>query len=108
MKRRAFAVVVLLALLSSPLFAQSTATPPPGFEIADVHVSPHRLFPFMDGGYLRGDRYVLHQATMVDLIAKAYGVDAANVQGGPIWLETDRFEVIAKAPPETSSANIKL
>jgi len=27
----------------------------------------------------------------VDLIATAYGVDASNVQGGPIWLETDRL-----------------
>ena len=106
---RAFAGIVLFALLSSPLSAQPTDTPPPAaFEIADVHVAPPRKFPFMDGGALRGDRYIVHQATMVDLIAAAYGLDPSNVQGGPTWLETDRFDIIAKAPPTTSKDTIKL
>jgi uncharacterized protein (TIGR03435 family) len=109
MMMRAFAGIVLFALLSSPLSAQSTDTPPAAaFEIADVHASPPRRFPFMDGGALRGDRYIVHQATMVDLIAAAYGLDPSNVQGGPIWLETDRFDIIAKAPPTTSKDDLKL
>ena len=107
MMRRPFTGMILLAVLSGPAFAQSTDAPPT-FEAADVHVSPHRLFPFMDGGILRGDRYVLRQATMVDLIASAYGVDTGYVQGGPTWLETDRFDVIAKAPPTTPLPTIKL
>lgn len=101
---RASAIMILLAVLSGPVFAQSPATSndkPPAFEAADVHVSPYRRIPFMNGNVLRGDRYVLHQATMVDMIATAYGVDASTVQGGPIWLESDRFEVIAKAPATT-------
>jgi uncharacterized protein (TIGR03435 family) len=109
MMMRAFAGTTLFALLSSPVFAQSTNTPPaPAFEIADVHVSPPRKFPFMDGGNLHGDRYIVHQATMLDLIAAAYGMDSSLVQGGPSWLETDRFEIIAKAPPTTSKETIKL
>jgi uncharacterized protein (TIGR03435 family) len=114
---RAFAEITLLALLSSPLLAQvaqTTATEakpaaaPVKFEIADVHTSPPRKFPFMEGGNLRGDRYVIHQGTMLDLIATAYGVDSTFVQGGPSWLETDRFEIIAKAPPTTSKDTLKL
>jgi uncharacterized protein (TIGR03435 family) len=107
---RAFAGMVLFALLSSTLCAQPNAAPPDAaaFEIADVHVAPPRRFPFMDGGALRGDRYIVHQATMVDLIAAAYGLDPSNVQGGPIWLETDRFDIIAKAPPTTLKDTIKL
>ena len=112
---RASASIILLAILSGPVFAQSRNTShdtsndkPPAFEAADVHVSPYRRIPFMNGNVLRGDRYVLHQATMVDLIATAYGVDASTVQGGPIWLESDRFEVIAKAPATTPPATVKL
>src|ERR1700733_9303755 len=71
MTMRAFAGILLTSLLCNAAFAQSTDTAPATFEVADVHVSPHRLFPFMDGGYLRGDRYVLRQATMVDLISTA-------------------------------------
>jgi len=107
MTMRALAGIILSSLLCNAAFAQSTDTTPT-FEVADVHVSPHRQFPFMDGGYLRGDRYVLRQATMVDLVSTAYGLDASDVQGGPIWLETDRFDVIAKASPTTSPATLKL
>jgi uncharacterized protein (TIGR03435 family) len=116
---RASASMILLAVLSGPVFAQSgntsneksNETPhdkPPAFEAADIHVSPYRRVPFMNGNVLRGDRYVLHQATLVDLIATAYGVDPSTVQGGPIWLERDRFDVIAKASATTPPATIKL
>ena len=114
MMMRASAIMILVAVLSGSVFAQSPATSnasndkPPAFEAADVHVSPYRRIPFMNGNVLRGDRYVLHQATMVDMIATAYGVDASTVQGGPIWLESDRFEVIAKAPATTPPATVKL
>jgi uncharacterized protein (TIGR03435 family) len=104
---RMFVGVALIAMLSGLVLAQDGAAPV-AFEIADVRVSPHRAFPFMDGPSLRGDRYIVQQATIVDLIAAAYGVDAANVQGGPSWLETDRFDIVAKAPQKTPKDTQKL
>src|SRR5277367_3183738 len=104
---RMFAGVALFAMLSGPMLAQDVAAPV-AFEIADVRVSPHRAFPFMDGPSMRGDRYVVQQATMADLIANAYGGDVSNVQGGPSWLEMDRFDIVAKAPLKTPSATQKL
>ena len=62
----------------------------------------------MDGGNLNGDRYVIHQATLADLIATAYNLDSTHVQGGPSWLDWDRFEIVAKAPPTTSKADLRL
>jgi uncharacterized protein (TIGR03435 family) len=48
---------------------------------------------------------------MVDLIAKAYGVNADKVVGGPSWLEMDRFDAIAKLPagstPESRKAMLQ-
>jgi uncharacterized protein (TIGR03435 family) len=107
MMMRAFAGIIFIALLSGPMRAQS-ADSPPAFEAADVHASPHRFLTFFQGGVLRDDRYVLRQATMVDLIATAYGVDGSNVQGGPIWLETDRFDITGKVPATTPPATLKL
>ena len=98
--------LALLAVAFAPVMAQTTK--PVSFEIADVHVSPHRNNPDMDGGALRGDRYVMRQATMVDLISLAYSIDGASVQGGPGWLERERFDVIAKAPARTSGPQLKL
>jgi uncharacterized protein (TIGR03435 family) len=103
---RALAGISIVALLSVPGFGQ-TAEKPAAFDIADMHVSPHVTNPFMRGGVLRGDRYTVRTATMVDLISAAYGVDSAKVQGGPRWLDTDRFDIIAKAPASTPRETVK-
>jgi len=80
------------------------AQPKPGFELADVHVSPRVTSPSMQGGFVRGDRFRIRMATMVDLIRIAWGVDSKNVAGGPAWLDYDRFDVIAKVPLKTTQA----
>ena len=102
--RAAFA---FFALLSVSWMAQ-TAAVSKSFVIADVHKSPFTSDPFMHGNSIQGDRYFLTQATMVDLIATAYGVDAVNVNGGPPWLERDRYDIRAKVPPKTTQDDVKL
>ena len=65
--------------------------------------------PNITGGVLRGGRYDLRNATMVDLIATAYSInDNELIVGGPAWLERNRFDIAAKAPQTTSPANVKL
>jgi len=113
---RALAGIACLALLVCLAPAQTAdikaadATPAPtlAFDIADVHASPHDNNPFMRGGALHGDRYILRQATMVDLIANAYAVENDNVLNGPAWLDTDRFDIAAKAPRTTSPDDVRL
>jgi uncharacterized protein (TIGR03435 family) len=97
--------VVLAVLLSGAAFGQA-ATTLPKFEVADVHVSAHTLHPTRNGGF-RAGRFELRMATMADLIATAYGVDADKVLGGPSWLDMDRFDVIAKAPPGASPETLR-
>jgi uncharacterized protein (TIGR03435 family) len=92
--------------LAAAAFGQSTRTVP-AFEAADVHVSARTINPAMRGGLTKSG-YELHTATMVDLIRVAYGVDAPNVAGGPAWLDTDRFDVIAKAPPDATPETLQL
>jgi uncharacterized protein (TIGR03435 family) len=52
----------------------------------------------MTGGFLRAGRYQLLNATMLELIGTAYIIEADKVMSGPSWLESDQFDVIAKAP----------
>src|SRR5580704_13950987 len=99
-------------LLSGAAFGQSAVTKP-SFDIADVHVSPRGSWAktaanAIQGGFLNAGRYELRRATMLDLIRTAYGLDADKVYGGPSWLDYDRFEVIAKAPPTTRPETVKL
>ena len=53
----------------------------------------------MRSRFFRG-QYEFRNATLVDLIGTAWGVDADKVVGGPDWLDTDRFDVTADTSPE--------
>jgi uncharacterized protein (TIGR03435 family) len=112
---RAISRTTLLVLLLTAAYSHSKAQSPapataatPTFDLADVHPSAHTLTPYFTGGSLRGDRYLLHNATMVNLISLAYGVDNDNILSGPAWLDTDRFDVSAHAPRTTSPDDLKL
>jgi uncharacterized protein (TIGR03435 family) len=78
---RALACMTLAAVLSVAAAGQSTEITP-AFEIADVHASPRGANAFMRNS-VRAGRYELHN-------------------GGPAWLEYDRFDVLAKIPSKTS------
>jgi uncharacterized protein (TIGR03435 family) len=64
-------------------------------------------FTFASGGVLRGDRYDIGKATMLDLIRIAYRVPPETIIGGPNWLEFDRFDIAAKAPAESSPETVR-
>jgi len=104
---RPFAYASLLTLLAPPARSQPPS-PPPAFEIADVHSSVRSQFPLVIPGALHGDRYIIRQRTLAQLIATAYDLDATEIFGGPAWLEHDRFDIVAKAPPSTPSATLNL
>src|SRR5258706_338107 len=92
---RALTGTILAALLSGAAFGQAPETPV-AFDIVDVRVSAKTTNPFMRGGVLRGGRYEIRTASMVDLIRTAYGVyDNNKVVGGTSWLDTNRFDIIA-------------
>ena len=82
---RALGSLALVAVLSAGVFGQPT----PSFEVADVHVRPYSTTTVlnMSGGILRGGRYDLRKATMLNLIETAYGVSPDTVLGGPNWLD---------------------
>jgi uncharacterized protein (TIGR03435 family) len=95
-----------LTVFAAIALAQSPA-PPPAFDIADVHVSAHVINPFMRGGVLRGGRYDVRTANMLELICNAYGLQNEKVQGGPSWLETDYYDISTKAPVNTPPEAVK-
>jgi uncharacterized protein (TIGR03435 family) len=95
-----------LILLASTLAAQTR----PSFEVAGIRSSAPALNPytFVSGGVLRGERYDLRKATVLDMIRFAYAVSPDSILGGPNWLEFDRFDIAAKAPAKTAPATIRL
>ncbi len=104
MKKISIAVFGLM--ISAVAFAQQ-----PKFEIADVHTSTTAAgFAQNFGGVLREGKYVNRDVTLVKLIAAAYGVSEENVVGGPGWISSDLFDVVAKVPEGTNmaAANVML
>jgi uncharacterized protein (TIGR03435 family) len=97
--------LALLSLLATTfVFAQQ-----PKFDLADVHVSATApRFAQNFGGVLREGRYVNRDATMLNLIVAAYGVSEDTIAGGPGWLSSDLFDVIAKVPDGTTPATANL
>ena len=73
-------ILACTALLGGLSFAQSTETKP-AFEIADVHLSTPVRNPYLRNFGLRGGRYEIRYATMVDLIKTAWGIDGEKVLG---------------------------
>ena len=89
-------------------FAQSPA-PVATFEAADVRAAAPNPSPNnQHGGLLRGNRYEIRNATMLDLISGAYGMPADRVTGGPSWLELNRFDIAALAAPNTNLATLRV
>jgi uncharacterized protein (TIGR03435 family) len=66
--------------------------------MAGIHPSPKTTNMFYRNLPIRGGRYEIKNATMVDLIANAYEFASDKVLEGPSWLEMDRFDVVAKVP----------
>ena len=93
------------ALLSGSVLAQSPP-PRPSFDVAGIQVST-RTNTGMRGGVLRGNRYEIRNATMVDLIRTAYDVQPERISGGPAWLEWYRFDIAALAPEATPPARLR-
>src|SRR5215471_17162927 len=124
--RKSVFIMAAAAAISVPTFSGKVAAPAvqaqapvasrkvtqsqPRFEAADIHLSPPAMNPYnyASGGVLRGERYDLRKATMLDLIKMAWNVDADTVLGGPNWLELDRFDIYAKAPLDTPPETTRL
>jgi len=100
------AAIFVAAMPCAGLWAQTDARP--AFDLADVHSSAKVTNPYMRGGVLRGGRYDVRTASLLELISAAYGVDSIKIQGGPSWLDTERFDIVAKAPAKTPPETVKL
>ncbi|HEX4277112.1 MAG TPA: TIGR03435 family protein [Bryobacteraceae bacterium] len=108
------AVAMLTLVCGAAVAADAART----FEVADVHpAEPDSVWtlsamrePVLSAraGQIRGGRYEIHSATLVDLIAVAWSVDPVRLIGGPPWLDIARFDIVAKVPAGATAADLPL
>lgn len=103
--RRAAAISAILALSGARAFTQ-TAPPKPSFDVISVKPStPLGNGPISIGGGAQGDRFTMLNATLRMLLQRAYqqpgntpfGGGPLQIVGGPGWMESERYDVQAKA-----------
>ena len=95
---RPFMMTIVALMASLGAFGQ------PAFEVVSVKPTPDQsrepigLFTF-PGGRIRATKYTLRM-----LIHDAYQVEMYQILGGPRWVDGDRFDVEAKPPSPSESA----
>lgn len=76
------------------------------FEVATVKVSqasdPRGSIDFEKGG-----RFVARNVPLKELIAEAYHVRPEALSDAPGWTASERFDIVAKAPPATSPDDLR-
>jgi uncharacterized protein (TIGR03435 family) len=75
------------------------------FEVAEVKVN--KSIGPLSAQFLPSGQVYLRNITMRLMIMSAWGVRDYAVSGGPDWIDSDRFDVAAKAAPHTSIENFR-
>jgi uncharacterized protein (TIGR03435 family) len=85
--------------------AQSQATGP-AFEVASIR--PHPGLPLSVRVSVSGSLVTVREYPLLGLIMDAYQLRSYQILGGPAWLESDRFDIVARAPGEGPPTDAQL
>lgn len=106
-KRRFIALIAIVSPIALVVATAQSPRPQPAFGSVEIHASSPNTMPQMRSRFGNG-RYELRNATALDLIRTAWGIDADSVSGGPDWLDLNRYDVAATAPPTATSETLKV
>ena len=101
-ERLRFAVAAFV-LVAGAMFAQSTANRPSfiEFEVASIKPTP----PGAGGRWIRmqsAHEFAAKNHVLKTLVAAAYNLNPRAISGGPAWVDSDSFDIVAKAPTAKS------
>jgi uncharacterized protein (TIGR03435 family) len=71
---------------------------PASFDVASVKITPPGSNGITSLSQPGSPTFSATNVTMPVLISLAYGVDSNRISGGPSWLESQQYDVMAKAP----------
>jgi uncharacterized protein (TIGR03435 family) len=90
--------LLLLFVLAAAVLAQ------PRFEVATI--KPVRDEATTGGVYTGHGRMKADNVTLKRLVMGAYHIGPSQVVGGPPWLDTERFNVVAKSPQDVNDDDV--
>ncbi len=98
------------------IFPRKHAAPPPAFDVASIRASaggggrgrPMGRLPFGNQNIqITPDSVTMRGASLKSVIAWAYGVKDFQVNG-PDWLDTQRFDIVAKAAGQSTEDQLRI
>ena len=92
-------VVAAIAVAVMPLASQAPAQKP-SFEVASIKPNKSgQPLPTVGSplAFLPGGRFTATNVTLVDVIVRVYPTRRIQMQGGPNWIDSERFDIVAKA-----------
>lgn len=100
--------MTIAALLTGRAFhAQSPARPAnvPAFEVASV--KPNKSDEVLNSiGFQQGGRFTATNVPLRELIRVAFGIQSFQLIGGPSWIGSERFDIVAKADGDPPSGSM--
>jgi uncharacterized protein (TIGR03435 family) len=103
---RVFAIFLAQGVCIAALWAQAPA-PAPSFEVASVKPNKSGT-SFVNLGNLPGGRFNATNIAPMMLLLRAYQLQPSQIIGAPSWLNSERFDIVAKAPDNTPPAQMPL
>jgi uncharacterized protein (TIGR03435 family) len=96
--------IVTGILIAASAFA---AADPPAFDVASV--KPNRIGSRASSTSHSGGRVALDNVSLHEAIEVAYGIPTGREDelSGPAWLASDKFDIVATCPPETSRDRVR-
>ena len=89
------------------LLCAQTAAELPSFEVAEVKVNKaanaNGSFKMLPGGQV-----AIRHASMKELIQGAWNLEDYAISGGPNWIDSEYYDVVAKAPPNSSTHEMEM
>jgi len=76
--------------------SEAPTTPKPSFEVASIKPSKSSG-QFISMRMAPGGRFIANNITAKQLIENAYDIQGFQISGGPNWLDSTRYDIIAKA-----------
>jgi uncharacterized protein (TIGR03435 family) len=76
------------------------------FEVAEIKKSAPGTQ--QGGGFKPGGRIDIQALSIKDFLPFVYDVDANMIVGTPKWMETDRYNIVAKPPTEVSMDSLRV
>ncbi|HTS64881.1 MAG TPA: TIGR03435 family protein [Candidatus Acidoferrales bacterium] len=98
-------IVKLLAALVA--VAAASAQTRPAFDSFEVATIKPTALDWTGGRFIRmqtAHQLIARNHTLKTLIAAAYNLNFKSISGGPAWVDSDHFDILAKAPGEARPA----